>query len=366
METHPAEPNQNSPTLKLLCDPESDHGAGSALQSLLRNLGETKRALELRMGVWRNDAVGAEIGRAILETAERGVAVRVIKDRSVILRERTHGNRSSFFHSRLPLGQRLRLALTGSGSGQRPERNNVDRSLGETLRNHPNVTLDWAENVASWRFVFDERVMIMGCGPMEDSPAMRHDYAIEIAGEANLQRLGQRLSGKREFDPERSLDFLTNQGDREKPRYEIKKQILRAIAEAKYAVYVEMAAMGDPEVSLRLIGAARHGVRVKILTARTAEDGAPKNYRALKELFEAVDMDVYLSDLPVQSKLMLFDWKRAILGSADLSGNSMESGEELDIVVHNEPEFLRSLDAEVRRRLADCERADSVKSLKGC
>ena len=364
METYAAEDNSTRRNLTLLCNLESDNGGDLAFRRIVERANEAQRSLEIRMAVWRNDATGNELGRAVLDAAERGVDVRIVKDRSSIRWERTQGNRKSFFHTQQSLGARIRHALTGSS--QTSGRDRFDHSLGDAIRNHPNVSLTWADNANTRSYNFDERIMILGSGCVEDGRARRCDYMVEITGEESLQRLSERATGAAEFDPERNLEFLINRPEADKPAFEIKKQILRAIAEAQHAVYVEIAAIGDPEVILRLIGAARHGVRVKILTSRRADNGASRNYRALKKLCDAVEIEVYLSDRPVHSKLMLFDWKKAILGSANLSAYSMEKAGELNVVVQGRSEFMRDLNAEVRRRLTEGERAESIRSLKLC
>jgi len=117
-------------------------------------------------------------------------------------------------------------------------------------------------------------------------------------------------------------------------------------------------------VSLRLLGAARQGVRVKILFSRKANVGNDINYRALKQLYQNADIEVFLSDRMLHSKLMLFDWKTAILGSANISVFSMQTADELDIIVRDRPDFMKPLNAEVRRRLKNSRKIESVAPLK--
>jgi phosphatidylserine/phosphatidylglycerophosphate/cardiolipin synthase-like enzyme len=117
-------------------------------------------------------------------------------------------------------------------------------------------------------------------------------------------------------------------------------------------------------VSLRLLGAARQGVRVKILFSRKANVGNDINYRALKQLYQNADIEVFLSDRMLHSKLMLFDWKTAILGSANISVFSMQTADELDIIVRDRPDFMKPRNAEVRRRLKNSRKIESVAPLK--
>jgi len=364
MDGNSAEADIGNGALTLLCDPQGDDGAGAVYRRVIQRLDEAEETIEIHMFVWRNDAISNEIGEAVLRAAERGVKIRIRKDRGAIMYERIEMNRRSFFDSKLTMGARLKLAAIRPTFPDTRVRDDRNASLGEAIRNHPNVTFHWGDHTHTKYYIFDERVMILGSVNIEDRHLEYHDYMVEIACRETIRRFRRRDRGEASFDSGRDLDFLLNHRAETPPRFEIKKQILRSIAEAQHAIYVEMAYIGDPEVSLRLIGATRHGVRVKILFSRAANVGNDINYRVLKKLYEAADIEVCLSDRMLHSKLMLFDWKVAILGSANLSVFSMEKADELDIIVRDRPEFMKALNAEVRRRLDASERIESVKPLR--
>lgn len=364
MDGNTAEDDKGNGALTLLCDPQGNDGAEPVYRRVIRRLDEAKETVEIHMFVWRNDAIGNEIGEAVLRAAERGVRVRIRKDRGAIMYERIEMNRKSFFDSRLSLGTRLKFAAIRPTFPDTRVRDDRNALLGEAIRNHSNVTFQWVDHTHTKYYIFDDRIMILGSVNIEDRHREYHDYMVEIEGEEAIRRFRQRDRGEISFDSGRDLDFLLNHRAESPPRYEVKKQILRSIAEAQHAIYVEMAYIGDPEVSLRLIGATRHGVRVKILFSREANVGNDINYRVLKKLYQAADIEVYLGDRMLHSKLMLFDWKVAILGSANLSVFSMQKADELDILVRDRPEFMKTLNAEIRRRLDAGEKIESVKPLK--
>lgn len=364
MDGNTAEDDKGNGALTLLCDPQGNDGAEPVYRRVIRRLDEAKETVEIHMFVWRNDAIGNEIGEAVLRAAERGVRVRIRKDRGAIMYERIEMNRKSFFDSRLSLGTRLKFAAIRPTFPDTRVRDDRNALLGEAIRNHSNVTFQWVDHTHTKYYIFDDRIMILGSVNIEDRHREYHDYMVEIEGEEAIRRFRQRDRGEISFDSGRDLDFLLNHRAESPPRYEVKKQILRSIAEAQHAIYVEMAYIGDPEVSLRLIGATRHGVRVKILFSREANVGNDINYRVLKKLYQAADIEVYLSDRMLHSKLMLFDWKVAILGSANLSVFSMQKADELDILVRDRPEFMKTLNAEIRRRLDAGEKIESVNPLK--
>ena len=63
------------------------------------------------MFVWRSDAIGNEIGRAVLDAADRGVEIRIKKDVGAFMYERIEMNRKSFFNRKISFGKRLTYAI---------------------------------------------------------------------------------------------------------------------------------------------------------------------------------------------------------------------------------------------------------------
>lgn len=351
-------------SLTLLCDPNAEDGADATFTRVLQCIDAAKDSIEIHIFVWRNDVIGNEIGKAVLRAAERGVEIKIKKDRGAIMHERIETNRKSFFHTKLPLLTRLKYAVFRPTFPKTFVRDDFRHELGDKIRNHPRVELEWVNHTHTKYYLFDEQILITGSVNIEDRHRDYHDYMVEIAGADLIRRFRQRCARKSGYQAERPVDFLVNLREAPQPAFEIKNQFMRFIAEAKHAIYVEMAYIGDPDISRRLIAATRHGVQVTVLFSRKANIGNDINYRALHELYERAKIRVHLSDKMLHSKMMLFDWKIAVLGSANLSVFSMQKADELSISVHSRPVFMKALNAEVKRRLAASERIESVKPLK--
>ena len=65
--------------VSLLSDPQAEDGAQGTFHAVLQGIREARESIEIFMYVWRNDAIGNEVGRAVLDAAERGVKVKIIK-----------------------------------------------------------------------------------------------------------------------------------------------------------------------------------------------------------------------------------------------------------------------------------------------
>ena len=79
---------------------------------------EARESIYINMFIWRDDVIGNTIARELLEAADRGVKVEIVKDRYGILCEYSEEDQSSFFHKdpRLPeKAEKLSNAIDTAG-----------------------------------------------------------------------------------------------------------------------------------------------------------------------------------------------------------------------------------------------------------
>ena len=81
--------------VELLVDPSIDDGAEPTFRRISSRLKAAKRSVEIRMFLWRSDAVGNAIARDVLDAAGRGVKIRIHKDVGAFMYERIVVNRNS-------------------------------------------------------------------------------------------------------------------------------------------------------------------------------------------------------------------------------------------------------------------------------
>ncbi len=201
------------------------------------------------------------------------------------------------------------------------------------------MTLRQVEHTHSKFYVFDERILITGSINIEDRHRGYRDYMVEVCGEEEVGRFRDRLAWGVAYDPSRPIDFLVN-ADR---RFEIKPALIDLLGRSRERLYIEMAYIGDPDISRAIIDASRRGVEVVILFSRAANIGNDINYRTLQQIWKDCELKVFLSDKMIHSKLMLFDDETVVLGSANLSVFSMQKAVELDLIVRGIPAFLEAV-----------------------
>ncbi|MFT4548200.1 MAG: cardiolipin synthase [Verrucomicrobiales bacterium] len=332
--------------IELLDEPQRTDGAAPSFERVLERIGEVRERLEIHMYVWRNDAIGNQIGKAVLEAAERGVEIKIRKDAGALMYERIEMNRKSFFPEALSTKLRIQYSLMGKTFPDTFIEDDRDWELGKALLAHPRVEIERVHHTHSKYYLFDEETLITGSINIEDRHRGYRDYMVEICGAEIVRRFRDRLQGEVPFDAGRSLDFLVN----EVGRFEIKPVLLELLAGVREKLYIEMAYIGDLDINQAIVEAAKRGVDVTVLFSRKANIGNDNNYHTLIKIWKQCELRVFLSDQMIHSKLMMFDEETVMTGSANVSIFSMQKAVELDIVVRDDPGFLAAVKRAVTHR----------------
>jgi cardiolipin synthase len=345
--------------------PPSTCAAPPTFEAVLAGIAAARESITIHMYVWRSDEIGHRVGDALLTAAERGVRVRILKDLGAILFERLEMNRKSFFDTPLPFLKRLKhrlISLTFPDSFVEDE---FTGALGERLLQHPGITLEWVNHTHTKYYLFDERVLVTGSINIEDRHFGYHDYMALVDTPDLVRRFRQRLAGEIPANPARRLEFLCNTHDPDgSSRFEIKPAILRLIDAARVSIYVEMAYLGDEEVTAALIRASRRGVALTFLFSRKANIGNDLNYRTIHEIFTKAPVTVHLTDTMIHSKLMFVDDETALLGSCNLSVFSLQKAGELDLLIRHPSPALTTLREVIPHRIATATQISSPTELR--
>lgn len=348
-------------SVELLADPALEDGAEPVFRRITRRLREARRTVEIRMFVWRSDAVGNAVARETLAAAERGVRIRLFKDVGAFMYERIEMNRKSLFNRPVSWRKRLSWRLSSRTFPDTFVEDDHDAAAGDALLAHPGVAVEWVDHTHTKCWIFDDEILLLGSVNLEDRHRGYRDHSVEIAGGEHVARLRERFDGRVPPDPDRPVEFVVNRP----PRFEIKGEVLRLLEEARRSVYVEMAYLGDPEVTEALLDASRRGVAVTFLLSRKANIGNDLNYRTLHRMMKRGDVRVRLSPKMVHAKLLLVDDETVLLGSANLSVFSLQKAEEMDVRIRRNPEFAAAVRREADRRLDAAEPVDGPARLAG-
>ena len=350
--------------IRLLVDPAGRDGAAPTFDSVEAHIRRAETAVEIFMFVWRNDEIGNRIGQVLLDAAERGVRIKILKDTAAVMYERIEMNRKSFFHDLLPRLTRWKHRVIGWTFPDTFVEDAYGIELGDAVKNHRNVEIEWVNHAHTKYYLFDERVMTTGSINIEDRHRGYRDYMFEISGEDHIARFRDRSAGSVPYDPDRPIDFLLNRITPARREFEIKPRMIESLDAARQRVYIEMAYIGDPDISRAIVAAAHRGVEVTMLFSREANIGDDINWRSLHRICRRAPVQVVITDKMIHAKLMLIDEETVIAGSANFSVFSMQKAVELDVVVHGLPVFLDAVRQEVQRRIDDSQRVASAGDLK--
>ena len=349
--------------IRLLSDLTNTDGAALTFERVIQRIREASKSIAMHMFVWRSDAIGNLIGREILDAANRGVKVHIKKDTDAFMYERIEMNGKSFFNKPIPAPTRLMYKLRALTFPDTRVEDDYGYELGEQIMAHENITIEWVDHTHTKYYLFDENILITGSINIEDRHRGYRDYMVEIQGGQSVARFNRLRGGTATFDSKRPLDFVLNDVIGGKKELGIKHCMLDLLSQAEHSVYIEMAYIGDPDVSRKIIETANRGVQVTMLFSEKANIGNDINYAALCGICRRANIDVYLSPKMIHSKLMLFDDKIVILGSANISVFSMQKAVELDVLVKDNPPFIESLKKTIDHRISESRKAESITEL---
>ncbi len=332
-------------------------GAAPAFDVILRHIAEARRSIEIHMYVWRSDAIGNAMGKALLEAAGRGVAIRILKDAGARLYERVEMNRKSFFRSPESWKQRLLQRVAARFLPDTFVTDAFDQTVGDALAAHPKVVIEWVHHTHTKYYLFDERVLVLGSINIEDRHRSYFDYMVRVTDPEVIATL-------RVHDASREVAIIANSRSEGPDGFRIVTCVLALIARARRSLRVEMAYLGDPEVTAALAAAAHRGVEVIVLFSKEANIGNDLNYRTVRALFQVAPIALYRTPKMVHSKMMLVDDETVLCGSANFSVFSMRKADEVCLLVRNPPEIVAAFREEFEARRAMSERVTVESELR--
>ena len=337
-------------SISLLSHPDDQAGdaAEFAYQHIQRRIRDARESIEVHMYVWRADAVGHLIGEALLSAADRGVRVRILKDSGAALFETQESNRKPFFPTERPFFKRIMHQLIGWTLPDSFRNDDWNQSLGRALSSHPNVSFEWVSPTHTKYYCIDERFLITGSLNLEDRHRGYHDVMVEVTGEKAVRAFRAAQSDPLLEERVGTLQILLN--DPPEDVFGIKDAAISMIEKAQDSIHIEMAYIGDEDITRALVDAAGRGVRLSILFSAEANIGNDINFHTLRHLMIHSGIEVRLSDKMIHSKLMSVDGRSVLMGSANFSIFSMQRAGELCLRIDDDDVFIGQMHAVLAER----------------
>jgi len=303
---------------------------------------KAERSILVRCFEWRDDATGQMVAEALLRAADRGVEIKILKDRVGMAYEHLEGTKQSFFHKRIGLIPRLQTWSLMTVYGRWGSLRQKPSPLADALLNHQMVSVSHHQKRFDHAklYVFDDEVVILGgMGIGDDFRHHNVDFMVEISGGGAAARLAERYEGRASFDPSRSFDYLLHSFKANKPkkgqRVALAKQRLALIASAQKRLTIEMAYFGDKACTAALIDAVKRGVQVTVLTAARANIIGDLNLWTCSQLLRRTrspeNLRIVLHPRMVHGKAIVGDGAWVDIGSTNFTSPSHGGYEEVDL-----------------------------------
>jgi cardiolipin synthase A/B len=338
-------------------------GGEVAFDRILRRIDEARHSILLRCFEWRDDETGETLARALLRAADRGVVVRILKDRVGMTYEYLEDGRQSFFHKKVSLVARLQTWFLMASYGRWGSLRQKPSPVAEALLAHPRVTVaaDRKRFDHAKLYIFDDDTVILGgMGIGDDFRYVNVDFMIEISGADAARRLADRYEGRAPFDPERPFDYLLHSFQAGDPDDSLARHRLALIDSARRRLTIEMAYLGDRACTDALVAAVDRGVSVTLLTGAHANIIGDLNRMTCNELLRRVKnpdkLRIVLHPRMVHGKAIVVDGAITDIGSTNFTSPSHGGYEEVDLYCRD-PELARRVEEAIERDILDGELA---------
>ena len=316
----------------------------ASFERIIGSIDSAATSIVINMFIWRDDPLGNRIGQALLNAADRGVEVTVTKDLLGAIFELGEESRQSFFHKKYGFLTALKQRVINAYSSrpdffswvvQRPN------ELVVALRQHGNVTIfdDAVKNDHSKFAIVDDEVLFVGGMNFEERAVSTdangliwRDYLLECQGTGFALNLRDRLSGAARGHS--SFEFVLNDPGG-KHRFEIKPCVIELLNNARETCHIEMAYVGDPEVTDSLVDAVCRGVDVHIIVPARANIQNEHNLKTMREIFQRSGgrISIYLSPDMLHAKMMDMDSQLIFVGSANFNDRALKNFAELNVLI---------------------------------
>jgi cardiolipin synthase len=317
-------------------------GGKAAFARILQRIDLARRSILVRCFEWRDDETGAMVAKALLRAADRGVEIKILKDRVGMAYEHLEGTKQSFFHKRIGLIPRLQTWSLMTVYGRWGSLRQKPNPLADALLNHQMVSVTHHQKRFDHAklYVFDDETVILGgMGIGDDFRHHNVDFMVEISGGGAAARLADRYEGRVAFNPQRPFDYLLHSFKAHRPkkgqRVVLAKQRLALIASAQKSLTIEMAYFGDKACTAALVDAVKRGVHVTVLTAARSNIIGDLNLWTCSQLLKRTgspsNLRIVLHPRMVHGKAIGGDGEWVDIGSTNFTPPSHGGYEEVDL-----------------------------------
>lgn len=330
-------------------------GGKSAFDCIIDRIREAQVSIDINMFIWRDDGIGNKMAREVLEAANRGVNVRISKDKLGVLFELAEEKKQSFFHKKCDKRLYYQAFMLGHlypMKGKSRNQKQMPNELVEAFIKQPNIQVecDILKGDHSKYYIIDDEILIIGGINIEDKEITTdvegkayHDYMVEFVGNSYVEKFKQRIYRGATCEKGAKAEFLFNIRRNGEVSYEVKESLLNLLDLAEESVDILMAYMGDKDILNKVVELVNQGVQVKIIMPAKANLQHDLNMKVLSQMMKRTKghINIYLSPNMIHAKLIRIDNKLMTVGSTNLNRQAMSTLLELNTIIVLEDEIFK-------------------------
>lgn len=321
----------------------------ASFKAIFEAIDAAQHTLHIQMFIWREDQIGLALARRVLNAADRGVKVTIIKDLTGGIFEYAEEQKKSFFHPQLPFKFKIMSHILDLGYPMKGKPLITWHKLHPfalAFKAHPNIHLavDTCLSDHSKFYIIDDRKLFIGGINVEDKEVTcdllgrpYHDFMLLIDSEEVVAKF--KAAHAIGLMPEATLtengiDFIMNRLIQNHSFFHAKSALLECIQRTQKTLHIVMAYIGDEDISQAITEATKRGVAVSLYLPEKANLQNDLNHRHLKHLMMSCNnqINTYLCKDMIHGKLLWFDEDIVTFGSTNLNKQAMSVLQELNVI----------------------------------
>jgi cardiolipin synthase len=275
-----------------------------AFQRIETLIARSTVSIVIQMFIWKDDQTGRRMAKWLLDAADRGVTIEIMKEAV-----------GDFFESYSD--------FLSTKESKNP--------LWKAFWNHPRIRIAHATNHDHAKvYVFDGHTLILGGMNVADEYRYEwHDCMVELRGSSFVEQF---LTRKKPSDERTPIRLVANTEESK----DIRPTFVKLLDDAREQVIIEHAYMSDPEVIVQLVALSLRGVRITIIVPQRMQLHNHATQLAIGQLMSDGDLAnirVFIFPGYCHSKIVLVDSHMAFLGSANLYKGSLDEMGEVNVLI---------------------------------
>ena len=314
-----------------------------SINEILNSINNSNKNILIKAFLWRDDEVGNQIAKALLNAANKGVKILILKDRIGAFFEFCEGNNKSLFHNKNEIKTVYMQAkiLNKFYSKKSNFKNYKINNLTNKIKNHPNIHLisNQKRYDHSKLIIIDEKIgFIGGVGFANEFLNEWEDVSIKINDKNVISKLILKLSHNDKNDNYK-IKFYTNKFHENKNN--IFNKLIDFIITTKDNINISIAYLGNPTYIKKLKEIALKNKKINIILSDRSNIHLERNIHFIWELIRKIiyskskikylinfntknkmipnNISIYKYHKMLHSKCILKDNHIFYIGSANLS-----------------------------------------------